>query len=147
MLWLSNYHQNLLAHILKQQEAKRAVEKEREKSLITLAFSTVRSLIKPSYLPVMPSQEPTISLAYQLKNIWKNFFFSLKIIQDFCLGFGFRYLGVKKKNNHTAHTRDSCALMESVCMCLCLYIFMCMSTCMCVFQLDKCGRITLGLAS
>lgn len=33
------------------------------------------------------------------------------------------------------------------CMCLCLYDSMCMSTCMCVFQVDKCGRPVLAVAS
>lgn len=65
-LWLSNYHQNLLAHLPKQNAGRRADQKERGKSLITLACSTVRSLINSSYLPVMPSQEPpsAISSAY-----------------------------------------------------------------------------------
>lgn len=65
-LWLSNHRQNLLAHLSRWKKERRAEEEERGNSLITLACSTVRSLIKPSYLPVTPSQEPptTISFPY-----------------------------------------------------------------------------------
>lgn len=66
LLWLSNYHQNLLPHLPKQKTGKRADQKERGKSLITLDSSSVRSLINPSYLPMMSSQEPpqAISSSY-----------------------------------------------------------------------------------
>lgn len=85
-LWLSNYRQNLLAHLSRQKKERRAEEEEKGNSLITLACCTVRSLIKPSYLPVTPSQKPptTVSFPYLPQNIWK--LFSQKIIQDFCLG-------------------------------------------------------------
>lgn len=68
-LWLSNYRQNLLTHLSRRKEARRAEEKKRGKSLITLACSTVRSLIKPSYLPVTPSQRASLSHICTLSSI------------------------------------------------------------------------------
>ena len=120
-LWLSNYRQNLLAHLSRRREARRAEEKERGKSLITLACSSVRSLIKPSYLPVTPSQGASLSHICALSAIKYLEIFSLKIIQDFCLGWILR----KGKKKHTGSARDIHGLMEksplSVCACVCIF--------------------------
>lgn len=145
-LWLSNYRQNLLTHLSRQKEARRAGEKKRGKSLITLACSTVRSLIKPSYLPVTPSRRASLGHICALSSIkYLGIFFSLKIIQDFCLGW------ILRRGNTTYQPCQRYSWLNgkvlSKCVCLGLYVSMRMSTRTCVFQLDKCTRITLALAS
>ena len=68
--------------------------KQRGKSLITLACSTVRSLIKPSYLPVTPSQEPPSAISIALSTIkYLGFFFSSENNSRFLSG-----LDIKKKH-------------------------------------------------
>lgn len=69
---------------------------------------------------VQPGASP--SHIFFLSSIKYLGIFPLKIIQDFCLGWIIRK-GKKIPNS------------------------MCMSTCTCVFQVDKCARITLALAS
>lgn len=149
-LWLSNYHQNLLSHLSRQERG--SGEKERGKSLITLACSNVRSLIKPSYLAVTPSQEPPSSCYIFILSIIKylgTFFFGLKIIQDFCLGLILRKLAAEEV---TGHTRDIHSVMEKIQVkCLSSRLVQNTHACACphtrMYQLDKCVSIAPALAS
>lgn len=76
--WLSNYHQNLLNHISSPSQQER-----RHRSLITLACSTVRSLIKGNSLLSAGNVQPGDFHIVSLSRIKYLGFFFLFLFQIF----------------------------------------------------------------